>query len=447
MTGPSASDDGARPARGGRRPRVWTLAQARRAGLAAQGLHRPAPEASGPRSVRTVLERLGLLQVDSVNVLARAHLMPLHSRLGSYDPAALDRLQSRRPHDVTECWAHEASIVPARLRPHLVALQRRSWPTAAGMDAARREALIAEVLAAVDEHGPLTARQARELGLGEEPEGGHWGWNWSEAKRVLEHLFADGTLASVGRSPSFERRYQRAERLWPDHGDRLTAAAPDEADLSREDEALAHALPLVEQSLRALGIATGASVADYYRLPVALTRRALERLCADGTAEAGLVASGQGKEGTTTAPAYRHRLAPVPRTVSGTALLSPFDPMVFHRPRVEQLFGVRYRLGIYTPAERRTRGYYSLLLLEGERLTAQVDLKADRSGAGALLVRGAWTEPPGDHPDPATPPPGEGQTEAALADRLERMRHWLGLGAVVVTPDAPGDLARSLRGR
>lgn len=441
MTGPDASGDGARPARGGRRPRVWTVGQARRAGLAAQGLHRPVREESGARSVRTVLERLGLLQVDSVNVLVRAHLMPLHSRLGAYEPAALERLQSRRPHDFTECWAHEASIVPARLRPHLVALQHRSWPTAAGMDAARREALVAEVLAAVDEHGPLTARQARGLGLGEGPEGGHWGWNWSEAKRVLEHLFADGTLASVGRSRSFERRYLRAERLWPDLGDALASHAP--------DDALAHALPLVEQSLRALGIATPASVADYYRLPVALTRRALEELCADGTAEAGLLAAGPGtgEEGTTTVPAFRHRLASVPRSATGTALLSPFDPMVFHRPRLEQLFGVRYRLGIYTPAGRRTRGYYSLLLLEGERLTAQVDLKADRTGPGTLLVLGAWTEPPGDHPDPATPPPGPGQTEAALADRLERLRDWLGLGTVVVPADAPGDLARSLRGR
>lgn len=288
-------------------------------------------------------------------------------------------------------------------------------------------------------HGPLTARQARDLGLGEDPDGGHWGWNWSESKRVLEHLFADGTLASVGRTPSFERRYLRAERLWPADG--AAGSAGERPEPSDPD--LAHALPLVEQSLRAVGIATPASVADYYRLPVALTRRALDALAA----EAGRIASGPAAgQGTTTAPAYRHRLASVPRAATGTAPLSPFDPMVFHRPRVEHLFGVRYRLGIYTPAERRTRGYYSLLLLEGERLTAQVDLKADRSGEGALLVHGAWTEPPGDHPDPATPPPEEGQTEAALADRLETMRAWLGLGAVVVPSAAPGDLARRLRG-
>ncbi len=434
--------DGARPGRDGHRPRVWSRAQARRAGLAAQGLHRPSPESSGARAVRSVLDRLGLLQVDSVNVLVRAHLMPLHSRLGSYDTAALERLQTRRPHAFTECWAHEASIVPARLRPHLLALQRRTWPTAAGMDAARRKALVADLLAAVDAHGPLTARQARDLGLGADSGDEHWGWNWSEARRVLEHLFAEGTLASVGRSRSFERRYVRAAHLWPE-----ASGAPAEAAAPSADEALAHAVPLVEQSLRALGIATPASVADYYRLPVALTRRALEALAADGTAEAGLIAAGAepSAEATTTVPAFRHRLASVPRAAAGTALLSPFDPMVFHRPRVEHLFGVRYRLGIYTPAERRTRGYYSLLLLEGERLTAQVDLKADRRGSGALLVQGAWREPPGDHPDPVMPPPAAGQTEAALADRLERMRAWLGLGAVVVPSDAPGDLARSLR--
>ena len=431
--------DGVRPARGGRRPPVWTVAQARRAGLRAQGLDRPTPQASGARRVRAALERLGLLQVDSVNVLVRAHLMPLHSRLGTYDVSALDRLQTGRPVDFTECWAHEASIVPARLRPHLVALQRRAWPTAAGMDPERRAALTAEILGALDERGPLTARQVRDLGVGEHAGSDHWGWNWSESKRVLEHLFADGTLASHGRTPSFERRYVRASSLWPD-------AAPDGPGPASDEERLAHAVPLVEQSLRALGIATAASVADYYRLPVGLARAGLDVLVAEGTAEAGLLAAGPGK-GPTTAPAWRHRLAAVPRTAEGCALLSPFDPLVFHRPRVERLFGVRYRLGIYTPAERRTRGYYSLLLLEGERLTAQVDLKADRSGAGTLLVQGAWTEEPAGHPDPAGPPPQEGQTEAALADRLEAMCSWLGLGAVVVPPEAPGDLARSLRAR
>ncbi len=375
MSGPSARG-GAAPSGehpGGAAP-VWSASRARRVVLAAQGLAGPRPAASA-RRVRAVMDRLGVVQIDSVDVLARAHLMPFHSRLDDVDPADVERLTAARPHRFTEAWAHEASIVPAERRTALVALQSRTWPLATGLPEQKRRAAEEQVLALLARHGPLTAREleARGVDAGAREDG--WGWNWSRGKRVLEHLFATGAVVAAGRTASFERRYALHER--------------------------------------------GQAVPVRVRL-------------------------GEGPA----VPAWADPRARAPRTASAVALVNPFDPLVFHRPRVERLFGVRYRIGIYTPAARRERGYYPLLLLQGERLTAQVDLKADRRADPPVLrVRGAWIEDPAAVPGPRDPAPTADEVAAALAGELRRLARWTGSAGVVVDADAPGDLVAPVRGR
>ncbi|QCU77751.1 winged helix-turn-helix domain-containing protein [Citricoccus sp. SGAir0253] len=421
-------------------PPLLGPSEVRRTVLAAQVLDRARPTGpAGARRLRSVLEQLSVLQVDSVNVLARAHYVPLYSRLGPYDTAALDRLSHRAPRQWTEYWAHEASLVPVRLRPALVAVQRRTWMTARDLDPQLREELSRRILEVLSGPRPLTARQVEVRLGGHGRAEGHWGWNWSVVKRVLEDLFAAGLVASAGRTAQFERRFLAADRLLP------AAELPEPG---------AAAVELVRAASRALGVATTASLADYYRITVAQARDAVGHLRGGGELEPVLMPGPRG----TAVPGWRHREARTPRRATGRALVSPFDPLVFHRPRVEALFGVRYRIGIYTPAARRTRGYYPLLFLLGERLAAQVDLKADRS-AGVLRVQGAWPEDPdgvpGAAPGPATAAPGRtraagtGHVAAELAAELRELAGWLGLGDVVVPPDAPGrlapELARALR--
>ncbi|MDO4239936.1 winged helix-turn-helix domain-containing protein [Micrococcus sp.] len=442
MSGPSARG-GAAPAGehpGGAAP-VWSASRARRVVLAAQGLAGPRPAASA-RRVRAVMDRLGVVQIDSVDVLARAHLMPFHSRLDGVDPSDVERLTVARPHRFTEAWAHEASIVPAERRTALVALQSRTWPLATGLPEQERRAAEEQVLALLARHGPLTAREleARGVDAGAREDG--WGWNWSRGKRVLEHLFATGAVVAAGRTASFERRYALPSLLWAEGRGGLTPVPPDPA--AGDDPALAAALPLTAAAVRALGVASTAAVADYHRLPVALTRRALAVLQERGQAVPVRVRLGEGPA----VPAWADPRARAPRTASAVALVNPFDPLVFHRPRVERLFGVRYRIGIYTPAARRERGYYPLLLVQGERLTAQVDLKADRRADPPVLrVRGAWTEDPAAVPGPRDPAPTADEVAAALVGELRRLACWTGAAGVVVDADAPGDLVAPVRGR
>ncbi|VXB51777.1 winged helix-turn-helix domain-containing protein [Citricoccus sp. K5] len=407
--------------------------EARRTALAAQLIHqRRRPGPPGARKFRSTLDRLGVLQVDSVNILARAHYVPLFSRLGPYDPALLDRLSHQRHPPWTEYWAHEASLVPVRLRPALVAVQRRTWMTATGLDTQIRDELSHQILTLLSAYRPLTARQV-EGRLGHHGgHQGHWGWNWSVVKRVLEDLFASGQIASAGRNPQFERRFVPASAIDP------ASEVPDRH---------AAVLELVDTAARALGVATEASLADYYRITVTAARAAAVQLHHEGVLEPVRL---PGLRGTTVA-AWRHAEAVTPRAATGRALVSPFDPLVFHRPRVEALFGVRYRLGIYTPAPKRTRGYYSLLFLLGERLVAQVDLKADRAGK-VLMVRGAWSEDPGAVPGGPGKASGSGgraagvgQVVVELAAELGELARWLGLEDVVVEGNADGDLPVELR--
>ncbi|MDI3331987.1 MAG: crosslink repair DNA glycosylase YcaQ family protein [Micrococcus sp.] len=419
-------------------PPVLSAAEARRTALAAQLLDRPRrPGPVSGRRIRTVLDRLSVLQIDSVSVLARAHYVPVYSRLGPYETARLDRFWHQAPRDWTEYWAHEASLVPTRLRPALVAVQRRTWMAATDVDAQLREELSQRILSLLETSRPLTARQV-EARLGDHGRHeGNWGWNWSVVRRILEDLFASGRIASAGRTAQFERRFFPVSRLTAHVG---------------EPDAHTAATELVQAAARALGVATEASLADYYRIQVKAAGAAARDLHREGILEP----VGLPGPGLRTVPAWRHVEAATPRRVTGRTLVSPFDPLVFHRPRVEELFGVRYRLGIYTPAPKRTRGYYSLLFLLGERLAAQVDLKADRE-ARVLLVRGAWRE------DPAGLPGGTGARAAGeagalgraadvghvageLAAELGELARWLALEDVAVEPAADGDLAQELAG-
>ncbi|QAY71682.1 winged helix-turn-helix domain-containing protein [Xylanimonas protaetiae] len=414
--------------RGARRatPRAerLSLSQARRAALAAQGLHRERPAVEpGFRQVTAAVRRLGLLQIDSVNVLARAHLMPLYSRLGPYDVGLLDRLHSRTPRRLVEAWAHEASFVPVETWPLLEwrrrAVRDHAWGaiSRAAEEHPGELAAVREILA---ERGPVTAAQVHvEL----EARGGpgrrtndEWGWNWTAGKRVLEYLFFTGEAVSAGRTAQFERRYDLAARALP----RDVVEAPPVSD----GEAIRR---LVEISARAHGIATPRDLRDYFRLLRGVTKTLLPAAVAELVEDGVLVpVDVEGLRG----PWYRHRDAALPRRATGAALLSPFDPLVFERSRLEELFGTTYRIEIYTPAAKRQYGYYVLPFLEDERVTARLDLKADRQ-AGVLRVQAAHAEPW------STP-----ATAGRLASELRTMAAWLGLDDVVVA--SRGDLAPAL---
>ncbi|WP_136519450.1 winged helix-turn-helix domain-containing protein [Cellulomonas telluris] len=408
-----------------------TVAQVRRAALRASGLDRPRAERAAPadgRGLTTVVDRLGLLQIDSVNVLARAHLVPVYSRVGPWDVTALDRAAGRAPRRLVETWAHEASFVPpATFRDlgfkheRLRAQAQRRGVHIHGVPIDRAPE-VAEVRALVDAHGPVTAREAHALmGARHARPTDHWGWNWTVAKRALEYLFDVGELTSAGRNAQFERRYDRADRVLP--AAVLQRPAPDEATARRRLAAIA---------ARAHGVATVRTLADHWRTRVDSTQTAVDELVEDGVLVPVEV------EGWT-ARAYRHRDATVPRRATGRALLSPFDPLVWERARTEALFGLRYRIEIYVPAQQRVWGYYVLPLLLGDRLAALVDLKADRA-TGVLRVAAAHLAPPGARGDLDA-----GTVAHELAAELRTLAAWLDLGDVLAQ-GAAGDLAAALAG-
>jgi uncharacterized protein YcaQ len=388
-----------------------SLAQARRIALAAQGFADPhrggVPDR---RHLRRVLGRIGLLQMDSVNVLQRAHYLPLYSRLGPYPTELLDRSAYRRPRELFEYWGHEASLLPVRLHPLLRwrMAQDHSW---GGITRLAREqpGLVDWVRDEVKVNGPLTAGQ---LEADVPRRTGNWGWNWTAAKTALEWLFWRGEVLVAGRNGAFARVYDAPERVLP--SEVLAAPTPPTADAIRE---------LVEIAARALGVAAEADLRDYFRLPLAATRAAIADLVSAGELE---VVTVQGWRQT----GYLHPQARLPRWIRASTLISPFDPVVWKRDRSERLFDFTYRIEIYTPAAQRVHGYYVLPFLLGDRLVARVDLKADRVGA-VLRVPAAWAEP-------GAPP----QTAAALAAELRRLAGWLGLSDVAA-PER-GDLAAAL---
>ena len=391
-----------------------TLRQARLTALGAQGLLKGRPAKVAAAAVGRTLERLHLLQIDSVNVLARSHYLPLFSRLGPYDTAVPDRLAAKAPRKMVEYWAHEASYIRPEVFPDLRTVQRRVWMTAESVPAGVRQPLSERILGLLTGGPPLTAREiAARIGDTGVKSSANWGWNWNVSKRVLEDLFASGQLSSAGRTPQFERLYAPTAAVHPWGAAALEPSDPREAFLR-----------LTELAARAHGVGTVRCLADYFRLPQRETAAAAAALTESGKLRRVRVAGWN-------APAYLHAEAVIPRRSSARALLSPFDSLVFERKRLESLFGFRYRIEIYTPPAARRFGYYVLPFLLGEAFAARVDLKADRP-AKALLVQAA-------HREDGAP----GHTAVELAAELRMMADWLGLDDVIVKPS--GDLAEELK--
>ena len=397
-------------------PAALSAAQARRIALAAQGFVDPAHARPTMRTVLRTVSRTMVLQIDSVNVLQRAHYMPVYSRVGAYDVDLLHRATERPPRRLVEYWAHVAAFMPVELWPAMGHRMRRYREEGhAWMGLPERRELVASLMAEIADRGASTSRDLDD-GLPRKKE--HWGWNWSETKKALEYLFLAGELAVAGRTSQFERLYDLPERVVP--REHLEAPTPTVED--------AH-LELVRRAAVAHGVSTLRSLADYFRMGIAETRGAVDRLVESGEL---LPVRVEGWR----AAAYLHRDARVPRRVRARALLSPFDPLVWERARTESLFGFRYRIEIYVPEAQRVHGYYVLPFLLGDRLVARVDLKGDRA-TGTLRVRGTHTEP--DAP---------AETTEQLAAELARLAGWLGLGTVVVEPrgDAWRELARHAGG-
>jgi hypothetical protein len=393
------------------KPATISLEAARRTAIVAQGLadRRPGPGIRvDARHVRRVVRRVGVLQIDSVNVLVRSHELPLFSRLGSYPRDLLPRLAYGPRRELFEYWGHEASYVPVALHPLLRWRMSQARGEAWGrMVRIEREqpGLVRAVLAEVVERGPLTAG---ELSVGSRGTGSWWGW--SDAKTAIEWLFWSGEVSAVGRRGNFERVYDLTERALPPEV--LAAPTPPEEAAKRE---------LVRFAADRLGVGTAKDIADYFRLRLAETQLRLAELGEEGAVHPVQVDSWRER-------AFLSRAAVVPaRPVRARALLSPFDSLVWARPRVERLFGMRLRLEVYTPAHRRVHGYYVLPFLWGDSLVARVDLKADRR-AGALRVQGAHLEPGADASAVAAP----------LAAEVRDLATWLGLGTIVVAGEAGG---------
>ena len=385
---------------------------ARRIALAAQGFADPRPSIDvGTRQLRRLVDRLAVVQIDSVNVLSRSHYLPAFSRLGSYPRAALDDLTARR-HAVFEYWAHEASFLPVRLQPFLrwrmAAAEQQAWGNMVRLQR-DRPGFVSEVLERVRSEGPLKAGDLLE---GKRERSGEM-WDWHAGKVALEWLFFTGEVTATHRTTSFEKVYDLTERVLP--AAVLQTPTPDPDDAVRE---------LVRVAARALGVATERDLRDYFRLKPAAARAASGEL-AEGGELVRVDVAGWG------APAWLDPDARRPRRIRARALLSPFDSLVWERPRVERIFGFRYRLEIYTPAAKRVHGYYVLPFLLGDQLVARADLKADRQ-AGVLRVQAVHGEEGIERPIVA----------AALVDELRLMADWLGLDDVVVA--GAGDLAADL---
>lgn len=349
---------------------------ARRIALAAQGFTRSQPPSPGTRHFGGLLDRLGILQIDSVNVFARSHYLPVFARLGSYSPGDLDALTHARPASVTEWWGHEATFMRTADLPlwrwKMARLQQRdladedSWAnTHAGV--------IEWVRSELAERGPSVAQEIET-----DAERGRSGWwEWSEVKRALETLFRWGEVATAGRTSTFQRRYALAEQVVPRE---VRERDVSEGDAVRE---------LVRRAAVRTGVATASDLADYHRLPTALTMTAIHEL--EEAGELNRVHVDGWRRGGRPLAAWMPSEQRVPRAVDAHAILSPFDPVVWTRDRAERLFDFHYRIEIYTPRHKRVHGYYVLPVLIGDQLVARVDLKNDRA-AGVLRVQSAWKQ-------------------------------------------------------
>jgi len=397
---------------------LLTAAQARRVAVAAQGFADARPGGPITRAhLRRLISRIQVLQLDSVSVAVRAHYAPVFSRLGPYDRDVLDQAawahSARSPRLLVEYWAHEAALMAVDdwplMRWRMGHYRHGRW----GTHIVKANPKLADkIVAAIAEIGPSTAGQI-EAHLSTAPRGprGDWWGSRSDTKWVAEALFAAGTLTTATRV-GFARHYDLAERVIPAE---VLAREVSEDDAVRE---------LALRAATALGVATEADIRDYFRLAAGQAKPAIAKLVADGELE-------QVDVDGWSNPAYLVAGQTIPRRDRGTALLCPFDPLIFFRPRVERLFGFHYRIEIYTPANKRQYGYYVWpFLLDGE-LVGRVDLKADR-GADALQVVGAFVEN-------GRPP---SRVAEALAGELHGMAGWLGLAGVTV--GKRGNLAGAL---
>jgi uncharacterized protein YcaQ len=395
-----------------------SLAQARRVALAAQGFGGQRPtRAVGIRDVQAATNRLGQFQIDSINVVTRAHFMPLFSRLGSYDVSLLERAAHQPPRRLFEYWGHAASLIDVQLQPllrfRMQAGYRDVW---AGVEQVAREqpGLVERVRREVEDRGPISARQ---LEHDEVRDRSNWGWNWSSVKTVLEWLFYAGEVTSARRNTQFERVYDIPERVLPRSVLEQPTPTPEESVRG-----------LVRRAAQALGVATELSLRDYFRTRPDMTRQAIADLVESGELTPVRV------QGSEARPSYLWHQARLPRRIQARALLAPFDSLVFERARLEQLFDFFYRIEIYVPEVKRIHGYYVYPFLLGDRFVARVDLKADRA-RGVLRVNSAWIE--------ATAIDGRAEVAAELAAELAVLAGWLGLDALEVLPR--GNLAPDLQ--
>jgi len=388
-------------------PDTISPASARRIALAAQGFGRPRPDKVGTRQLNLLIERLGLLQIDSVNVFERSHYLPVFARLGSYDRSLLDRLTFAPRGPYTEYLAHVATFIPTVDYP-LFGFRRARMREKCGQHEWVRgnQPMLDWLRNELAEKGPLPAsRFEHDANVRKGP----W-WGWSDVKLGLEFLFGWGDVVSAGRS-NFERVYALPEQILP------TAVLETQIE---PDDAIRE---LVRRGSCALGIGTVKDIADYYRLGNAVTKTAIQELVDAGELHR-VTVPGWGT------PAYLHAEARIPRRIETAALLSPFDPVVWERTRTLTMFGFHYRIEIYTPAPKRLFGYYTLPVLIDEALAGRIDLKSDRQN-GVLRVQSAWHE--------AGASGGMGER---LVPLLRETAAWQGLGAIEVMDR--GDAARTL---
>lgn len=391
--------------------------QARRIALGAQGFGNRKPEPPGPpanwRRARSAIDRMGLLQMDSINIIVRSHYMPIYSRIGHYERQRLnDKAFHHKKRELFEYWAHEASLLPMEMHPLLrwrMAQAERlegMWKGMATLYRERRD-YVESIYDRIHHRGPMSSRDFNEG----RKSGGMW--NWNASKTALEYLFWTGRVTAHSRR-GFERVYDLPERVIPENI--LALPTPSEEDAQRQ---------LLRISARALGVATEADLRDYFRISAASAKVRIAELVEQGELES---VSVDGWKQT----AYLAPNAKLPRWIRGATVLTPFDPIVWERSRTERLFSFRYRIEIYTPAHKRQYGYYVLPFLLDERLVARVDLKSDRQ-TSTLRVLGTF---------------GESGIETAivaheLAKELRRFAGWLGLDRIAIEDN--GDLASPLK--
>ena len=374
-----------------------TIVEARSLALAAQGFDKPRSKSkSSTADAVEVIKKLGVIQIDSVNVLVRSQELPLFARLGDHDRNAINKATAQSK--IFEYWGHEAAILPVEIQPLF------RWK----MNAARtgkikhwgltsfyadNKAFVKRILKHVEANGPVTARELSTRTTKKSS----W-WDWDEAKTALEYLFLTGQLMSCGRGSDFARIYDITERVLPSKI--LDTPTPTENEARKQ---------LLVRAAKAQGVATLTDLADYYRQKTAVIKPLVNELVEQGELREVTV-------DTWVEKAFVHRSAKPPKKLYATALLSPFDSLVWCRPRNERLFNFHYRIEIYTPKEKRKFGYYVLPFMMNGELVGRVDLKADRANA-KLLVQSVHTE--------------KGIKRAsingALTDELRALANWLDL--------------------